>query len=78
MFNTPELDALFAKAAASGDPAVQKDAYAQAGEIVNAAAPWDWLWAVDATDAYTTKLTPILHPLARESFAQIEKWTLAP
>ena len=26
----------------------------QAGEIVNAAAPWDWLWAVDATDAYTT------------------------
>ena len=26
----------------------------------------------------TSKLTPILHPLARESFAQIEKWTLAP
>jgi len=77
-FGTPELDALFAKATAAGDPAVQGEAYRDAGRIINKAAPYDWLWAVAHTDAWTDKLTPIIHPLARESFAQIEKWTLAP
>jgi hypothetical protein len=33
--------------------------------------------AVAHTDAYTDKLTPLIYPNARESFAQIEKWTLA-
>jgi ABC-type transport system substrate-binding protein len=77
-FGTPELDALFEKAARSGDPEVQADAYKQAGRIINKAAPYDWLWAVAHTDAYTDKLTPILYPNARESFAKVEKWTLAP
>ncbi|HVA86202.1 MAG TPA: ABC transporter substrate-binding protein [Candidatus Saccharimonadales bacterium] len=77
-FGTPALDALFAKAAQSGDPTVQQAAYTQAGEIINAGAPYDWLWAVAHTDAYTSKLTPMIYPNARESFAQIEKWTLAP
>ena len=77
-FGTPELDALFKKAAESGDEAVQDEAYRDAGRIINKAAPYDWLWAVAHTDAYTDKLTPIIHALARESFAQIEKWTLAP
>jgi ABC-type transport system substrate-binding protein len=78
MFGTPALDALFTKAATSGDTAVQNAAYQQAGEIINASAAYDWLWEVAAVNAYTTKLTPILHPLARESFAQVEKWTLTP
>jgi ABC-type transport system substrate-binding protein len=78
MFGTAPLDALFAKASQSGDPAVQNAAYTQAGEIINAAAPYDWLWAVAHTDAYTTKLTPEIYPNARESFAQVEKWTLTP
>ena len=77
-FGTPELDKLFTTAAQSGDPATQAAAYLQAGEIINAGAPYDWLWAVAHTDAYTSKLTPIIYPNARESFAQIEKWTLAP
>ena len=77
-FGTAALDALFEKAAQSGDTKVQTDAYTQAGEIINAAAPYDWLWAVAHTDAYTSKLTPLIYPNARESFAQIEKWTLAP
>jgi peptide/nickel transport system substrate-binding protein len=77
-FGTPELDALFKRAAESGDVAVQQEAYRDAGRIINEGAPYDWLWAVAHTDAWTDKLTPIIHPLARESFAQIEKWTLAP
>ena len=41
--------------------------------------PYDWLWAVAHTDAYTDKVTGFdLYPNAREIFAQIEKWTLAP
>ena len=54
------------------------EAYRDAGRIINKAAPYDWLWAVAHTDAYSDKLTPIIHALARESFAQVEKWTLAP
>ena len=77
-YGTPELDALFKTAAESGDKAVQDEAYRDAGRLINKAAPYDWLWAVAHTDAYTDKLTPIIHALARESFAQVEKWTLAP
>ena len=69
---------LFKKAAESGDATVQADAYKQAGEIINQGAPYDWLWAVAAMHAYTDKLHPILYPNGRESFAQIEKWTLDP
>ena len=63
---------------AETDPQKQADFYKQAGEILNQAAPYDWLWAVAHTDAYLDKLTPLIYPNARESFAQIEKWTLAP
>ena len=77
-FSDPALTALFDQAAQSGDPAQAANLYAQAGQIINKAAPYDWLWAVAHTDAYTDKLTPIIYPNARESFASIEKWTLAP
>lgn len=77
-YSNPALTALFDKAAQAGDVAVQKDLYTQAGQLINQAAPYDWLWAVAHTDAYTDKLTPIIYPNARESFASIEKWTLAP
>ncbi|MBM4408422.1 MAG: ABC transporter substrate-binding protein [Chloroflexi bacterium] len=77
-YGTPEFDALFKKAAESGDVAAQQEAYRDAGRIINAGAPYDWLWAVAHTDAYTEKLTPDIHALARESFAEVEKWTLAP
>jgi peptide/nickel transport system substrate-binding protein len=77
-YSDPTLTDLFNKAAASGDATQQANYYKQAGQIINKAAPYDWLWAVAHTDAYTSKLTPIIYPNARESFAQIEKWTLAP
>jgi ABC-type transport system substrate-binding protein len=77
-FSDPALTALFEKAAQAGDVKVQQDLYAQAGQLINQAAPYDWLWAVAHTDAYTDKLTPLIYPNARESFASIEKWTLAP
>ncbi len=44
---------LFNKAAASGDATEQANLYKQAGAILNKAAPYDWLWAVAHTDAYT-------------------------
>jgi ABC-type transport system substrate-binding protein len=77
-FSDPALTKLFEQAAQAGDPKVQADLYAQAGQLINQAAPYDWLWAVAHTDAYTDKLTPIIYPNARESFASIEQWTLAP
>jgi ABC-type transport system substrate-binding protein len=77
-FTDPALTTLFDQAAQSGDHAKQLDLYKQAGALINKAAPYDCLWAVAHTDAYTDKLTPIIYPNARESFAQIEKWTLAP
>jgi ABC-type transport system substrate-binding protein len=77
-FSDPALTALFDQAAQTGDAAKAADLYKQAGQIINKAAPYDWLWAVAHTDAYTDKLTPIIYPNARESFASIEKWTLAP
>jgi ABC-type transport system substrate-binding protein len=77
-FSDPKLTDLFDQAAKTGDAAKAADLYKQAGELINQAAPYDWLWAVAHTDAYTDKLTPIIYPNARESFASIEKWTLAP
>jgi peptide/nickel transport system substrate-binding protein len=77
-YSDPALTALFDQAAQTGDAAKAADLYAQAGQMINTAAPYDWLWAVAHTDAYTDKLTPIIYPNARESFASVEKWTLAP
>jgi ABC-type transport system substrate-binding protein len=77
-FSDPALTTLFDQAAQTGDAAKAADLYKQAGQIISKAAPYDWLWAVAHTDAYTDKLTPLIYPNARESFAQIEKWTLAP
>jgi ABC-type transport system substrate-binding protein len=77
-YSDPALTALFDQASQTGDAAKAAELYKQAGELLNKAAPYDWLWAVAHTDAYTDKLTPIIYPNARESFASIEKWTLAP
>src|SRR5262249_11496952 len=71
MWSDPAVTDAFNKAAASGDPAEQASLYKQAGAIINKGAPYDWLWAVAHTDAYTDKLTPLIYPNARESFAQI-------
>ena len=60
---------LFTKAAATGDATARNAIYTQIGEILNTDLPYDWLWAVAHTDAYTDKLTPIIYPNARESFA---------
>ena len=67
-----------ATAARAGDKAVQDEAYRDAGGSSTRTCPYNWLWAVANTDANTDKLTPIIYAIARETFSQIEKWTLAP
>ena len=77
-YNNQTVLDLFTKAAATGDATARNAIYTQIGEILNTDVPYAWLWAVAHTDAYTDKLTPQIYPNARESFAQVEQWTLNP
>ena len=77
-YDNKELNDLFTKVAITGDAAARTAIYGQIGQILNTNVPYNWLWAVAHTDAYTDKLTPQIYPNARESFAQVEQWTLAP
>jgi peptide/nickel transport system substrate-binding protein len=74
-----DLDAKFVAARSTGDAAEQKKIYDEIAELLNEEVPYGWLWAVANTHANSTKVSGFsYYPNARESFSQIEKWTLAP
>ena len=74
-----DMDKLFADARATGDAAQQTSLYAQIADILNEDLPYNWLWAVANTHAHRTSIGGFTYyPNARESFAQIEKWTIGP
>lgn len=74
-----DMDKLFADARETGDAAKQASLYAQIADILNEDLPYNWLWAVANTHANSTAIGGFTYyPNARESFAQIEKWTLTP
>ncbi len=74
-----ELDKLFVDARETGDAVKQASIYAQIAEILNEDLPYNWLWAVANTHANSTTIGGFTYyPNARESFSQIEKWTLTP
>jgi peptide/nickel transport system substrate-binding protein len=74
-----EMDDLFKAARQTGDAAVQATDYAKIAKILNTDLPYAWLWAVANTHANSTKVTGFTYyPNARETFAQIEKWSFAP
>lgn len=73
-----EVDQLFRDARATGDPDEQAAIYQKIARILNKAAPYDWLWFVANTHANSTAVGDFTYyPNARESFSQIEKWTLS-
>ena len=73
------LDQLFVDARETGDAAKQASIYRQIADIMNEDLPYNWLWAVANTHANRTFIGDFTYyPNARESFAQIEKWTLLP
>ena len=79
MYANCEMDALFKQARETGDAAKQAELYKQIAKILNTDLPYNWLWAVANTHANTTRLGGFTYyPNARETFAQIEKWTLEP
>jgi peptide/nickel transport system substrate-binding protein len=72
-----EMDQLFRDARETGDAAEQAAIYAQIAQILNTDVPYNWLWAVANTHANSTAVGGFTYyPNARETFAQIEKWTL--
>lgn len=78
MYANPEMDALFKAARETGDAAEQAEIYGQIAKILNTDVPYNWLWFKANTNANTAALSDFAYyPNARESFAQIEKWTLA-
>jgi len=77
MYANCEMDALFKAARETGDAAEQAAIYAQIALILNTDVPYNWLWFKANTNANTTALSDFAYyPNARESFAQIETWTL--
>jgi ABC-type transport system substrate-binding protein len=78
MYANCEVDQLFRDARATGDPAEQAAIYAQIATILNEDVPYNWLWFVGNTHANRDRVGGFeYYPNARESFSQIEKWTLA-
>jgi peptide/nickel transport system substrate-binding protein len=72
-----EMDQLFRDARATGDEEEQAAIYAQIATILNEDVPYNWLWFVGNTHANRTRVGGFeYYPNARESFSQIEKWTL--
>lgn len=72
-----EMDQLFRDARETGDAEEQAAIYAQIARILNEDVPYNYLWAVANTHANSTAVGGFeYYPNARESFAQIEKWTL--
>jgi peptide/nickel transport system substrate-binding protein len=77
MYANCEMDALFKAARETGDAAEQAEIYGQIAAILDEDVPYNWLWFKANTNANTTALSDFAYyPNARESFAQIEKWTL--
>ncbi|MFN8619963.1 MAG: ABC transporter substrate-binding protein [Chloroflexota bacterium] len=72
-----DIDKLFKAARETGDPAEQSADYLKIAQILNEDVPYNWLWYKANTNANTAALSDFAYyPNARESFAQIEKWTL--
>jgi peptide/nickel transport system substrate-binding protein len=77
MYANCELDQLFRDARETGDAAEQAAIYAQIAAILNDDVPYNWLWFKASTNAATTALKDVAYyPNGRESFAQIETWSL--
>jgi peptide/nickel transport system substrate-binding protein len=78
MYANCEVDQLFRDARATGDAAEQAEIYAQIARILNEDAPYNWLWFVGNTHANNERVGDFeYYPNARETFSQIEKWTLS-
>jgi ABC-type transport system substrate-binding protein len=75
-----DMDNMFAQARQSGDPAQRASLYAQLAGILNANAPYLWLWTNSNFHIATTRLGGgfELYPNSRESFYEAYKWTLQP
>lgn len=79
MYANCEVTDLYNQARATVDPTEQAALYDQVAQILNRDVPYGWLWAVANTHAATKDLHGAeWYPNARESFSQIEKWSLAP
>jgi ABC-type transport system substrate-binding protein len=79
MYANCEMDQLFRDARETGDPEEQAAIYAQIARILNEDVPYNWLWFVANTHANSARVGGFTYyPNARETFSQIEKWTLAP
>jgi ABC-type transport system substrate-binding protein len=72
-----EMDALFKAARETGDAAEQAEIYGQIAAILNEDVPYNWLWFKANTNANSTDVGGFeYYPNGRETFSQIEKWTL--
>jgi peptide/nickel transport system substrate-binding protein len=77
MYANCEMDALFKAARETGDAAEQAEIYGQIAAILNEDVPYNWLWFKANTNANTAALSDFeYYPNGRETFSQIEKWTL--
>lgn len=73
-----ELDQLYVDARSTGVPEERAELYAQVAQILNVDLPILFLWTVSGTHAATTRLSGYeMYPNSRESFSQIETWTLS-
>lgn len=73
-----EVDDRFKAARQTGDPAEQDRLYGEIAQILNEDLPYNWLWFKANTNANTSALSDFAYyPNGRESFSQIEKWTLS-
>jgi hypothetical protein len=59
---------------------MRKDIYNQLAMILNTDVPYNWLWAVQSTNAASKRLGGgfEIYPNGRESFTRVETWTLQP
>lgn len=72
-----EVDGIFKAARETGDAAEQATDYARIATILNEDVPYNWLWFKANTNANSTDVGGFTYyPNGRETFAQIEDWTL--
>ena len=77
-YGNPEVEQGFKDARATGSPEEQAAIYQNIARILNEASPYIYMWFVANTHANSTDVQNFTYyPNARESFSQIEKWTLA-
>lgn len=73
-----DLDQLYVDARSTGVPEERAELYAEVAQILNEDLPILFLWTVSGTHAATTRLGGYeMYPNSRESFSQVENWTLS-